>query len=78
MAKTKQTKMKRVLANALNHQELAAKGLVVLHDTFEPTHAEHAQYLAGLIKAQLQIQEMTLKFWDICWGKRPKDFNTWR
>ncbi len=78
MAKTKTTKMKRILAVALHNQERAAQGLALLHDIFEPTHEEHAQYLAALIKNQLQLQEMALKFWEFCWGKRPKDFNTWR
>lgn len=78
MGKSKTAKLKRVLANVLHNQERAAQGLVQLHNTFAPVHEGHGTFLADMIETQLQLQELALRFWEICWRKRPADYNVWR
>lgn len=76
--RTKRTHIKRQLAQALNALERIDYHLGSIYLEFTGHKSGLDEYILEMIKAAAQLQEHILKFWELAWGKRPKDFNNWR
>jgi len=78
MVSRKRDRLKKTMAQSLNHVEKAAEGLAALHKLFEPAHPEYAAYLDAQITTLLTVMEWMLDFWKKAWGSKPENYHDWR
>ena len=77
MPKSTKDRLKMHAAGALNMLDRSIVHLVNLYETFEPTHAEYAEFLDLIITNSLQTREFILDFWAKTWGSRPDNYRDW-
>ena len=78
MAKSHKQQMRRQIAQAYLHLTTAAEDLIVLETEFRPTHEQHADFLALMTLAIVQVQTMIDQFSRLAWGYVPQTYETWR
>lgn len=78
MGKTKRDKLRRELAQALHHIDIAVGDIGVVHQAFEGTHNDYADSLFLLAQSLTMVQEGIKTFWLWAWGKVPDNFDSYR
>ena len=78
MPKTKRDILKRKLAQSYNLLDNALVYIRELEEIFRPVHPKHADMLVLIANVIIQAQEFMMQFWEISWGKRPRDIDAWR
>ena len=78
MAKTHKQQMRRQIAQAHLHLTTAAEDLIILEQEFRVDHADYADFLAVMVIALIQVEEMIDQFSRLAWGYVPGDYDTWR
>jgi len=78
MGKTKRDKLRRELAQAHHHIQVAIDDIGVVHQAFDGTHADFAASLVLLAQALSLVQVGIRKFWLWAWGKVPDNLDSYR
>ena len=78
MGKTKRDKLRRELAQALHHIDIAIDDIGVVHQAFDGVHDDYAASLLLLAQALGITQEGIKKFWLWAWGRVPENFDSYR
>ena len=78
MGKTKRDKLRRELAQALHHIEIAEGDLSVVWQAFEGTHDDYAQLLLLCGQELSMVRAEIRHFWLLAWGKVPDNCDVYR
>jgi len=78
MTKPLRLKLKRDLAQALHHLQVASDNLGTVYEEFEGVHDDYANSLVMLAQSIELIKGGILAFWESAWGDLPDNIDSYR